>query len=147
MSKQAFYPFFKPYDARKGKRVYVSGPMTGYPKLNFPAFDEAAAGLRELGYAVCSPAETDKYLGVGALSHAQYLRFDFSRVLEADFLVALEGWEQSLGAISEILMAVRMGTKVWRWSTFEDYDRVTYNDVAEAISNLHTGKTQTTSEV
>jgi hypothetical protein len=144
--KNAFTPFFKPYDAPKGKRVYVSGPMTGYDEYNFPAFAEAAKGLRELGYAVCSPAETDQFLGLGVMTHAQYLRFDFARVLEADFLVALDGWERSMGAISEILMAVRMGTKVWRWSTFNNYDLVTYDDVAQAVSDMYIGKADTTTE-
>lgn len=147
MSKNDFTPFFKPYDAPKGKRVYISGPMTGYDQFNFPAFESAAAQLREYGYAVCSPAETDQFLGVGNMTHAQYLRFDFARVMEADFLVALDGWERSLGALSEILMAVRMGTKVWRWTTFESYDLVTYEDVAQAISDLHLGKTQATTDL
>lgn len=143
--KHTFTPFFTPYDARKNKRVYISGPMTGYAELNYPAFAEAAATLRELGYMVCNPCETTDILGDdGTLTHADFLRFDFERVLEADFLVALDGWEASLGAISEILMAVRMGTKVWRWSTFVDYDRVTYDDVAAAISDLHRGVSEVT---
>ena len=142
--KNSFTPFFKPYDSAKGKRVYISGPMTGYEEFNFPAFQQAAVGLRSMGYSVCSPAETDQFLGVGTMTHEQYLRFDFARVLEADFLVALDGWELSLGAISEILMAVRMGTKVWRWSTFENYDLITYGQVAAAITDLHLGKTATT---
>lgn len=141
-NKDALFPFFKPYNGKKN--VYVSGPMTGYEEFNFPAFDEAAAVLRSLGYAVCSPAETDLILGVGALSHAQYLRFDFQRVLEADFLVALTGWEKSLGAISEILVAVRIGTPVWGWEKWEDYDRIRYERVAQAISDLHVGATSTT---
>ncbi len=108
--------------------------MTGYEDNNFPAFHAAAADLRERGYSVCSPAETDEYLGVGALSHEQYLRFDFERVIEADFLVALPGWEDSLGALAEILVAVRIGTKVWQWDTFENYDAVTYDMVVRALA-------------
>jgi hypothetical protein len=139
MSKHMLFPFFTPYDAPKGKRVYVSGPMTGYPENNYPAFREATRRLRDMGYAVCNPCETSTILGED-LTHAQYLRFDFERVLEADFLVALPGWARSLGAISEILVAVRMGTKVWRWDTFEDYDRITYEHVAQAISDMTNGK-------
>jgi hypothetical protein len=142
--KNAFTPFFKPYDAPKNKRVYISGPMTGYEDHNFASFSAAAEGLRTLGYTVCSPAETDQFIGEDAMTHAQYLRFDFARVLEADFLVALDGWEFSLGAISEILMATRMGTKVWRWSSFENYDLVTYADVEKAISDIHVGKAEPT---
>ena len=134
MSKHNFTPY-KPYD-EDAKLVYVSGPMTGYKDNNFPSFDGAAEELRVMGYSVCSPSETDQYLGVH-LSHEQYLRFDFARVLEADFLVALRGWERSLGAISEILVAVRIGIKVWRWDTFSDFDRITYEDIEAAISNMH----------
>ena len=121
-----FTPFFQPYTGRK--RVYISGPMTGIVDSNELAFHEAAVTLRELGYMVCNPHETSSLLG--SLSHADYLRFDFERVLEADFLVALPGWEHSMGALAEILMAIRMDTKVWKWSTFDNYDRIDYKEVA-----------------
>jgi len=129
--KNAFTPFYLPHD--KGfKRVYISGPMTGYPNENEAAFAEAAETLRMDDYAVCNPHETSELLG--ELTHEQYLRFDFARVLEADFLVALPGWEKSMGALAELLMAVRMGVKCWRWENFSDYDLITYKQVAEAIS-------------
>lgn len=142
MSKHAFYPFYQPYDGKK--KVYVSGPMTGYPDNNYDAFHEAAEGLRARGYAVCNPAETDQF--IGELTHEQYLRFDFERVLEADFLVALPHWEFSLGALSELLMAVRMGVKCWRWENFEEYNIITYDDVAQAISDIHIGNAETTTD-
>ncbi len=131
MSKHSFTPFFQPYTGRK--RVYISGPMTGYENANEKAFEEAADNLRDLDYMVCNPHDTSTLLG--ELTHAEYLRFDFERILEADFLVALPGWETSLGALSEILMAVRMDVKVWRWVCFADYNRITYTQVAEAIGH------------
>ena len=131
MGKNSFTPFFHPYDQGL-KRVYVSGPMTGYPNENEAAFTEATLELWSLGYSVCNPHDTSALLG--KLTHAQYLRFDFERVLEADFLVALPGWENSMGALSELLMAVRMSVKCWRWETFKDYSLITYEDIAEAIS-------------
>lgn len=129
MSKHRFTPFFQPYTGRK--RVYISGPMTGFENANEERFKEAADRLREKGYMVCNPHETSALLG--QLTHSEFLRFDFERILEADFLVALPGWETSLGAVSEILMAVRMDVKVWRWVNFEDYSRITYEQVAAAI--------------
>jgi hypothetical protein len=39
------------------KKIYLSGPMTGLPDLNFPAFHAEAARLRALGYDVINPAE------------------------------------------------------------------------------------------
>src|SRR3990167_186580 len=101
MSKHTLYPFFRPYESTKGKNVYVSGPMTGIGDNNGPAFDAAAETLRTMGYAVCNPNETDAILG--PLTFERYMRFDFQRVLEADFLIALDRWERSRGALAEIL--------------------------------------------
>ncbi|WP_457825134.1 DUF4406 domain-containing protein, partial [Staphylococcus aureus] len=33
-------------------RIYVAGPMSGLPELNFPAFHAAAAELRAQGFDV-----------------------------------------------------------------------------------------------
>jgi len=38
---------------------YISGPMTGLPEHNFPAFNAAAAYYRERGFEVINPAEMD----------------------------------------------------------------------------------------
>ncbi len=40
-------------------KIYLSGPMSGYPSFNIPAFDDAARQLRANGYQVVSPAEQD----------------------------------------------------------------------------------------
>lgn len=127
-----FTPFYIPA-LQNRKRVYISGPMTGLPELNAPAFNQAAAKLRRLDYAVCSPTETSGFLGEH-LAHHEYLRFDFERVLEADFLVVLPGWEKSKGARAEILMALRMGVKCWDWHTWGKYNLITEDAVADAIT-------------
>lgn len=41
----------------KPARVYISGPMSGLPDLNFPAFNAAAQQLRELGLDAVNPAD------------------------------------------------------------------------------------------
>jgi len=38
-------------------QIYLCGPMSGYPGLNFAEFHQAAASLRGRGYRVISPAE------------------------------------------------------------------------------------------
>jgi len=132
MSKSRFTPFYQPYG--RDKRVYVSGPMTGVKDSNEAAFAEASAKLRSMGYAVCNPVETSALLG--ERTHAEYLRFDFERVLEADFIVALDGWNRSKGALAELLVAVRIGTKCWAWSTFADYNQITYEMVVQEMAEL-----------
>ena len=139
MSKHALYPFYKPYDSVKGKNAYVSGPMTGIGDNNGPAFDAAAETLRALGYAVCNPNQTDGILG--PLSFENYMRFDYDRVLEADFLIALPMWERSRGALAELHCAIRIGTPCWGWENWLDYDRIREERINAAISDLYSGKT------
>jgi len=108
--------------------------MTSHEDNNFQAFNEATTILRSRGYQVCSPSETDGWLG--DMSHEDYLRFDFARVLEADIVVALDGWEQSVGALSEILMAVRMGVPVFKWRGDRLRWVIDIHEVEEAIGEL-----------
>ena len=44
-------------------RVYLSGPMTGVPDHNIPAFSAAAERLRAEGHFVISPAEISALFG------------------------------------------------------------------------------------
>jgi hypothetical protein len=39
------------------KRLYLSGPMSNLPDLNFPAFHSMAARLRAAGHQVVNPAQ------------------------------------------------------------------------------------------
>ena len=38
-------------------RIYLAGPMSGLPELNYPAFHAKAAELRAAGHHVENPAE------------------------------------------------------------------------------------------
>lgn len=40
-------------------KVYLAGPMSGYPQFNFPLFYKAAEQLRADGWDIVSPAELD----------------------------------------------------------------------------------------
>ncbi len=90
-------------------RVYLSGPMTGYPLHNYPAFREARDQLRAEGFTVLCPAEAGYVEG---WTWAQYLRRDLVMVCDADAVVTLDGWENSKGARLDVHVARNLGMPV-----------------------------------
>lgn len=93
-------------------RIYVSGPMNGYPLDNFPAFAAACDVLRGLGHDVLSPHEIQH--GDGPHTHSTYLKRDLAEMLAfADAIVLLPGWPKSVGAKAELLTAITSGFRVF----------------------------------
>lgn len=93
----------------KPKRIYLSGPMTGLPDLNFPAFHAAAAELRAAGHEVVNPAE----INVGTdPTWEQCMRADIRQLCDCDAIALMPGWEHSKGANLEAHIAHRLGLEV-----------------------------------
>ena len=90
-------------------RGSLSGPMTGMPDLNFPAFYAAAAHLREEGIEVVNPAELNPD---PATSWHDCMREDIKALCDCDTLCLLPGWERSAGANLELYVAHRLGLHV-----------------------------------
>lgn len=117
------------------KKVYIAGPMTGYDRFNFPAFDTAAYTLRKQGLVVFSPADNDRALlekdsswlpseddhlddwrtwsTPGAPSLRRMLGDDLHWIaMYADSIYMLKGWERSNGARAEHALAVALGLEI-----------------------------------
>lgn len=92
------------------QRLYVAGPMTGLPDLNFPAFHRAAAQLRALGYQVVNPAEINTDPAADWLT---CMRAGIKQLVDVDAIVMLPGWERSKGATLEHAIAVGLGLQVF----------------------------------
>lgn len=90
-------------------KVYLSGPMTGLPDNNFPAFHAVAQALREAGEDVVNPAEINPD---ASLSWEECMRADIKALCDCDAIYLLPGWEQSKGAHLELHVAHRLGLKV-----------------------------------
>lgn len=90
-------------------RVYISGPMTGLPDLNFPAFREAARRLRSLGFEVVNPAELNPD---PTTPWAQCMRADIKALCDCDVIALLPGWEKSKGAHLELQIAHRLELEI-----------------------------------
>jgi hypothetical protein len=96
--------------------IYLSGPMTGYPDFNYPAFRKAATVLRMQGLEVFDPSEC--FDGDQGLSKEVYMREDIAAVLKASIVVVLDGWEQSSGARLEVEVAKAIGVPVESYTDF-----------------------------
>lgn len=90
-------------------RIYVAGPMSGLPDLNFPAFHAHAALLRERGAHVENPAEINPDPG---MEWDEAMRRDIPRLLTCDTIALLPGWEKSRGATLEYHIAQSLGMTI-----------------------------------
>lgn len=103
---------------------YIAGPMRGYPQFNFPAFDEAAARGRRLGFKIINPADLDRENGIDESETANiersvaesigllraFVKRDVDALLslraeDGDFIALLPGWNKSTGATAELYVA------------------------------------------
>jgi hypothetical protein len=91
-------------------RLYISGAMTGFPDLNFPAFHAMAATLRAAGHEVVNPAEINPD---PTAEWTDCMFEDLKQLTGCQGVVMLPGWEASPGAQIERLWATRTGKRVF----------------------------------
>lgn len=96
--------------------IYISGPMTGYPDFNYPAFRNATRVLRFQGLEVFDPSEC--FDGDQGLPKETYMRKDIEAVLASTLVVTLDGWEQSSGARLEVEVAKACGIRVQSYNEY-----------------------------
>jgi hypothetical protein len=88
-------------------KIYISGPMTGLPKLNYPAFFAAERKLKEAGYEVENPARN-----TNQSSWEGYMRVAIKQLCDCDAVVVLPGWGHSKGACTEVKLASDLNMKI-----------------------------------
>lgn len=97
-------------------RIYVSGPMTGLPDFNYPAFHAAAARLRAMGHEVLNPAENP---APPCGSWQGYMRMAVAQLAQCEAIALLPGWTESKGALIERKLAQYFGMGVMSASCSE----------------------------
>jgi hypothetical protein len=110
-------------EPRRLMRIYLSGPISNLPDLNFPAFNSAAADLRYRGFDVFTPSEIE--LNPNWEWH-DYMAVDIPEVVKADAVYVLPGWQKSTGAPIEVALA--------HWLKKPIYD---YTTGAEFVPDVH----------
>ena len=83
------------------KRLYIAGPMSGYPENNYPLFNQAAKDLLAAGYEVVNPAGVH----LERCHYVDLLREDLRVMLECHGVAVLESWWESTGARNEVQVA------------------------------------------
>lgn len=114
-------------------RYYLSGPMTGLPSYNYPAFIDAATRLRANGLEIVNPAEN--FNGNPDLPREHYMKHDVRDLLDCDAIILLDGWQNSRGARLEVDIARQIGLKIYRLTydyEIEVYDATLHWDHHEA---------------
>lgn len=104
------------------RRIYIAGPMRGYPEHNFPAFNRAASRFRAMGWAVENPVEIgEEVLGNGNpdISGGEYLRADVRRICECTAIALLPGWQASTGARAEVALCISIGLDFYDAGTMQ----------------------------
>jgi uncharacterized protein DUF4406 len=120
-------------------KVYLGGPMRGIPLYNFPAFDAAAAKMRESGDEVISPADLDRAAGFDPVVHPEkgwqewtrdeiytVILRDIEALRTCDRLVLLPGWEHSTGVAMEMAVARMLGIPVFKLVDGRYHERISW---------------------
>lgn len=101
------------------KRYYIAGPMRGYDKWNFPAFDAAREFLLRGNMQAVSPADLDRLRGItedttdfDPEDFKAAMRIDTFALLGCTGIFMLKGWEKSTGAKYERMIADVLGLSV-----------------------------------
>jgi hypothetical protein len=83
----------------KTTKLYIAGPMSGYPGANYPAFNTAELLLRRAGYETVNPAKVN----TGTEAHyVDFIREDIRVMLDCHGVAVLEFWWESPGARNEV---------------------------------------------
>jgi hypothetical protein len=118
--------------------LYIAGPMTGQPDMNWDMFEECEEAIKAKGYKAVNPHRinfVDKESMINTHrfhTSAYYLKFDIGELIHCNGIVLLPNHEQSEGASTELFIARRLEMPVYHY----DHDTQTfYKEVLTAYEN------------
>lgn len=95
-------------------KYYLSGPMSGYPKFNFPEFNRITNKLRKHNYKIVNPVETtihDTEFKKGKHDWMYFIQKDINKIIndkEIGGIIFIKGWKKSKGAQVELFTALKI---------------------------------------
>jgi nucleoside 2-deoxyribosyltransferase len=93
----------------KKMKIYLSGKISGLADLNVPKFTHYERLLKALNHEVVNPhnlqhSENSKWL--------DFMRTDLKAMLDCDMIAVLDDWQDSRGAMIEVLTFLDLGLPV-----------------------------------
>lgn len=137
-------------------RGYIGGPMRGYPKFNFPAFDRARDLAIQMGLDPISPADLDRNSGFhedapaadafGPEITREFVTRDSQALLSlraelGDWIALLPGWERSTGAVAEFFIARWLGLRILDATTMEPFNERQINNLDLSVLQANIRRT------
>lgn len=86
------------------KTIYISGPITGIPLGNKPAFDAMHKRIIDIGHIPVNPHVICQHLPNGA-TQAEHMRVCIGNLVVSDAIIMLPSWENSRRSRWEYLVA------------------------------------------
>ena len=104
----------------KEEKIFISGPMTGYPDFNFPLFNAVSKILIQKGFDVVNPVNIClKYKKEKVLSDKDVFTAMIDEQQKEErkctVLLLLPGWEDSVGVRLELQTAIELKMKIIQW--------------------------------
>lgn len=127
-------------------RLYVAGPMTNLPELNYPAFNATCERLAKQGHEVYNPATTfnGAYLD---LPYDIWLREAIRLVSMVNAIVLLDRWWVSKGALTEIHIGLSLGMPFYMEHNGNLYQLdMTYKKLIEVMDDYYLGRVHVVAE-
>lgn len=95
---------------QKANSIYISGPMTGKPQFNRPAFVVAEDYLN--GHHPALKVLSPHTIVIDEPSWEKYMRVALGMMLKCEAIYMLKGWRDSKGARIELGLAQELGMRV-----------------------------------
>jgi len=109
-------------------RVYIAGPMRGYPQDNHAEFDRIEKLWKDAGHNPVSPAYMARALGKERKegefdstpkSMREVMIIDTVVICGCDGIALMKGWQKSKGATMELALAHSIGISVYDAETMQ----------------------------
>ena len=112
-------------------KLYIAGPMSGYPDHNYPLFNATAAELRAHGVTVVNPVEITSNTTTDWLT---CMRKDIAELVTCSAILMLPSWKVSKGARLEHYIAKKLGFTVYFYRQHEG-NSASLADIAQKFNS------------